>query len=1056
MGGYISTASHAFRWFSRPTAGAEKNETATDSPRAQLLPARRPRRAGRADTTASPCLSKSAVSSPRSGPSSGKPKKRKVNTLVKGTPKASPRESVVDSVSSLPEGEGFTDPALTRKPWVASPVQDDPLWQYVEPPNNQRTFVFEEDHLAFSSEFDSGNLIHVERVAPYTYNLYNSFDCGNSPVQTNNRQWFHFCVRRLPSASTSSRTGTPRWTEASEDTESRSSAMYSARSIAPSTDATSRSDGFAARAAGSGTNNGMDPDEDGHGTTAHDFTPTSKTSNHARPVRATHDDPHTHVPGDAYADTAEVDEATVHPPSSAARISTRRPLRDPLDASHVVHESSRVRVTMVGMAYSAMYNYRWMPVVRLAISAESHDETGASVPPSSRARVMYTRLPGRAEVTELSVMPATPGYPMFVHQDRRALVAEAQEKNNNNNQEEGEEVEEEEEKDTRRGDVRDKTRDARSANPAGLDKTDAGARRKESETTGRDAANEDTPTASTGDEEEEERAKTTPSADSVAPARHNHDTPPEPSAARNGPEHDESPTTTTTAPSAAAGPKPRKKPLAMNLTFDVPLPHDTSATMYVASNHPYSFDTLQAHLDEWTAHVQAQHRSGSALTATVRTHTHGGGEARAESPTAVTTTAPELREDDIYLHREVLCYSLDGRPVELLTISDGAHAVSASGLNDDDDGDAAAAAHMPLWGSARHAVPVSSATGATRRPRRFRHKRAVVLTARVHAAECPSSHMMHGCLDFLLTSQDARARALRRHFVFYCVPMLNPDGVVRGHSRVDANGVDLNRTYDAPSSQKHPATHAMRIMLHALCEDGTAAAESAEPHGLLHGATDDAEGGLALYVDMHAHANKRGTFIYGNSMPAENLLRCLLYTRLIALNTPYFDFTACNFTEVNMKSVGNVGKSKAASSRVAMYLDTGMVHSYVIETSHVEGVPRGGVTVMPPPPSRGGRKTRTHVRRGVRGGAAGTAATASETPHGLGRDGQDGGDPPQSGGRGFIEVRTARTMPPSTPFPVESVAAPSARQRVATASTAAAAAEVALPSRVIADRRMIR
>lgn len=48
---------------------------------------------------------------------------------------------------------------------------------------------------------------------------------------------------------------------------------------------------------------------------------------------------------------------------------------------------------------------------------------------------------------------------------------------------------------------------------------------------------------------------------------------------------------------------------------------------------------------------------------------------------------------------------------------------------------------------------------------------------------------------------------------------------------------------------------------------------------------------LKLYLDLHAHASKRGCFMYGNH--CENLqdqVENVLWARLISLNSPYFDF----------------------------------------------------------------------------------------------------------------------------------------------------------------------
>ncbi|UMM18904.1 hypothetical protein L5515_014760 [Caenorhabditis briggsae] len=131
-------------------------------------------------------------------------------------------------------------------------------------------------------------------------------------------------------------------------------------------------------------------------------------------------------------------------------------------------------------------------------------------------------------------------------------------------------------------------------------------------------------------------------------------------------------------------------------------------------------------------------------------------------------------------------------------------------------------------------------------------KKMIFLTARVHPGESPSSHVMHGIIEFLV-SKDDRAQKLRKVYCFKIIPMLNPDGVYLGNYRCSLMGHDLNRMWRGPSEWAHPSIYAVKSLLTQY--DNNPQAQT------------------VIYVDLHAHSQKPNCFLYGNvSVTAVSLL----------------------------------------------------------------------------------------------------------------------------------------------------------------------------------------
>lgn len=320
------------------------------------------------------------------------------------------------------------------------------------------------------------------------------------------------------------------------------------------------------------------------------------------------------------------------------------------------------------------------------------------------------------------------------------------------------------------------------------------------------------------------------------------------------------------------------------------------------------------------------------------------------------------------------------------------------------------------------------------------------LTSRVHPGETQASYVFNGFLDFILRKNDKRARVLRDLFVFKMVPMLNPDGVKRGHYRTDSFGVNLNRTFIDPDIFRQPTIFALKtlMMYHhfnrtdpKLCtkELKCSASENIptkttdsgvktlpkcstmpclnnnqstlllgenlpenveenvdrlftridkfvidykEEH--VHLTQDECtdlsvydlaideksinqdnennnhidldknishkekevkskdtdserteekfDEGIEFYIDLHGHASKRGCFVYGNYVDQEkDMVECMLYPKLISLNSQNFDFNGCDFNERNMYHKDKRdGLSKEGSGRVSMFKTLGIIH----------------------------------------------------------------------------------------------------------------------------------
>ena len=183
-------------------------------------------------------------------------------------------------------------------------------------------------------------------------------------------------------------------------------------------------------------------------------------------------------------------------------------------------------------------------------------------------------------------------------------------------------------------------------------------------------------------------------------------------------------------------------------------------------------------------------------------------------------------------------------------------------------------------------VPLLTITSPSLTPGDSQVKRGVVVTARIHPGETNGSWMMKGLLDFLTGSADD-AKILRDLFVFKIIPMLNPDGVVVGNYRCSLSGRDLNRNYHSKMKDSYPTVWHTRSMVKRFCQERE----------------------VVMFCDLHGHSRKHNIFIYGcdNLDDPASRLRSRVFPRMLFKNAPdMFSYNSSRF--VVQKSKENTGR----------------------------------------------------------------------------------------------------------------------------------------------------
>ena len=187
----------------------------------------------------------------------------------------------------------------------------------------------------------------------------------------------------------------------------------------------------------------------------------------------------------------------------------------------------------------------------------------------------------------------------------------------------------------------------------------------------------------------------------------------------------------------------------------------------------------------------------------------------------------------------------------------------------------------------------------------------IVLTARIHPGESNGSYVIHGLIDFLISSNPAASYLLENNII-KIIPMVNIDGVVEGFYRIGLGGVDLNRMWQNPDPYAHPVIYAIKELIRSIQKEHK----------------------ISAYIDFHGHSRLHGTFAYG--CPNDDGLGLIhsekVFPRMVSYLTNAFSWANCVFS---------FPLARKAASRIVMRKEFNILQSFTIESSF------GGISIGP-------------------------------------------------------------------------------------------------------------
>ena len=251
---------------------------------------------------------------------------------------------------------------------------------------------------------------------------------------------------------------------------------------------------------------------------------------------------------------------------------------------------------------------------------------------------------------------------------------------------------------------------------------------------------------------------------------------------------------------------------------------------------------------------------------------------------------------NIYFHNEILTYSKEKRFLNLLTITSKDNIIK-------NQYETILAGLFPI---------------RNRCYKSLHDKPIIVISARVHPGETPGQFMMNGLIKLLCDENNNYAKILRRTFVFKIIPMINVDGVSKGHLRLDSQGLNLNRSYLNPESKTEPEIYAIKKLFMFYVNSFK----------------------VRYYFDLHADMKIHGAYVFGNAIDIfESHVENVLFGYIFKLNCNHLNWKKCVFSEKGMNTKFKYDKNtKEATSRVHFYKKTGLIHTYTVESTYFKGM----------------------------------------------------------------------------------------------------------------------